>query len=863
MGYSRAAPSAELRQYYRWGLMILIVYWVEIIMLVNIRSVEAGNVSYDERALVIDGQRRVLLSGSIHYPRSTPQMWGDLVGKAKDGGLNVIQTYVFWNAHEPTRGIYNFEGRFDLVGFLKVVHQAGLYVNLRIGPYVCAEWNYGGFPMWLHFIPGIEFRTDNEPFKAEMERFTSKVVEMLKEEKLFYSQGGPIILAQIENEYGNIDSSYGEAGKTYIKWAAEMAIGLNTGVPWIMCNQVDAPDPIINTCNGFYCDNFKPNSDKKPKMWTENWTGWFQDFGGRKPYRPVEDIAFAVARFYEKGGTFQNYYMYHGGTNFGRTSGGPFLLTSYDYDAPLDEYGNINQPKWGHLKDLHHAIQLCEPALVLQNPTRVALGSMQEWHIYTNGDDICAAFLANIDTKKDATIWFRGQSYHLPAWSVSILPDCKNVVFNTAQINAQSSILTSSVELVGEHLQAQQSGLSLSEVVWKIYQEPIGERNANSFISTSLLEQINTTKDESDYLWYSTSVVLDNEDSLHNSTGNFTLSIGSLGHAVHVFVNQKLSGSGSGSKFQKKFPIPLNVGANKIDLLSMTVGLQNYGAFFDTRGAGIDDAVLINENDGKSRSLSSQTWVYQVGLQGEKLHLYADSGSSNAWISVAEIPRDRPMIWYKIAFNAPEGNDPVALDLTSMGKGRAWINGEDIGRYWPTNIAPQIGCSSTCSYQGTFRANKCLTNCGKPSQSRYHVPRSWLKDSENTLVLFEEIGGDPTKITFVTSSVTSVCAHVAESHAPPLSSLRTIESSNNRPVASIDCGLGKTITRITFASYGTPQGTCGSFQKGNCHALNSMVIVQKTCVGQTACSVTVSNDFFKQDPCTRITKSLAIEALCS
>ncbi|GMP89013.1 hypothetical protein CsSME_00040758 [Camellia sinensis var. sinensis] len=142
-----------------------------------------------------------------------------------------------------------------------------------------------------------------------MKRFTAKIVDMMKQEKLYASQGGPIILSQIENEYGNIDSAYGSAAKTYINWAASMATSLDTGVPWVMCQQADAPDPIINTCNGFYCDQFTPNSAKKPKMWTENWTGWFLPFGGAVPYRPVEDLAFAVARFFQRGGTFQNYYM--------------------------------------------------------------------------------------------------------------------------------------------------------------------------------------------------------------------------------------------------------------------------------------------------------------------------------------------------------------------------------------------------------------------------------------------------------------------------------------------------------------------------------------------------------------------------
>jgi beta-galactosidase GanA len=123
-------------------------------------------VTYDKKAVLVDGQRRILFSGSIHYPRSTPEMWDGLIEKAKDGGLDVIQTYVFWNGHEPTPGNYNFEGRYDLVRFIKTVQKAGMFVHLRIGPYICGEWNFGGFPVWLKYVPGISFRTDNEPFKV-------------------------------------------------------------------------------------------------------------------------------------------------------------------------------------------------------------------------------------------------------------------------------------------------------------------------------------------------------------------------------------------------------------------------------------------------------------------------------------------------------------------------------------------------------------------------------------------------------------------------------------------------------------------------------------------------------------------------
>ncbi|XLT68723.1 hypothetical protein HN873_025162, partial [Arachis hypogaea] len=233
-----------------------------------------ATVTYDGRSLIIDGQHRILFSGSIHYPRSTPEMWPDLITKAKEGGLDVIQTYVFWNLHEPQQGQYNFSGRRDLVRFIKEIQAQGLYVTLRIGPYIESEWTYGGLPLWLHDIPGITFRTDNNQYKFHMQRFAAKIVNLMKSANLYASQGGPIILSQIENEYGNVEKAYHEQGTSYIRWAAQMAVGLNTGVPWVMCKQDDAPDPMINACNGMKCGTtFKgPNSPNKPSIWTENWT---------------------------------------------------------------------------------------------------------------------------------------------------------------------------------------------------------------------------------------------------------------------------------------------------------------------------------------------------------------------------------------------------------------------------------------------------------------------------------------------------------------------------------------------------------------------------------------------------------------
>ncbi|KAG8497877.1 hypothetical protein CXB51_007367 [Gossypium anomalum] len=673
------------------------------------------NVTYDRKAIAIDGQKRILFSGSIHYPRSTPEMWEGLIQKAKNGGLDVIDTYVFWNLHEPSPGNYNFEGRYDLVQFIKLVKKAGLYVHLRIGPYICGEWNFGGFPVWLKYVPGISFRTDNEPFKKAMAKFTQKIVQMMKDENLFESQGGPIILSQIENEYEPESKSYGPAGKAYVKWAAKMAVGLNTGVPWVMCKEYDAPDPVINTCNGFYCDYFSPNKPYKPTLWTEAWTGWFSDFGGPNYQRPVEDLAFAVARFIQKGGSFVNYYMYHGGTNFGRTAGGPFITTSYDYDAPIDEYGLIRQPKYDHLKELHKAVKLCEKALLNSDPNIVVLGSYEKAHVFSSESGGCAAFLSNYNLRSNAKVTFNNMHYNLPRWSISILPDCRNVVFNTAKVGTEASL----VQMVPTNVKIES---------WETFNEDVHSVDDESSMTVKgLLEQLNITRDTSDYLWYTTSVRISSTESFLRKGTPLTLSIQKAGHGIHVFINGQLSGSAFGTQQKRKLSFTKNInlhpGENKISILSIAVGLPNIGPHFETWNIGVQGPVVLHGLDEGKKDLTWQKWSYKVGLKGEADNL----GSPNSIPSIdwtrgsLETLKQRPLTWYKAFFNAPGGDDPLALDMSGMGKGQVWINGESIGRYWTISVN---GNCSGCSYVGAFRQTKC------------HF-------------VFEEIGRDASKISIV------------------------------------------------------------------------------------------------------------------
>ncbi|XP_020873311.1 beta-galactosidase 12 isoform X4 [Arabidopsis lyrata subsp. lyrata] len=596
-------------------------------------------VTYDRKAVIINGQRRILLSGSIHYPRSTPEMWPDLIQKAKDGGLDVIQTYVFWNGHEPSPGQYYFEDRYDLVKFIKLVQQAGLYVHLRIGPYVCAEWNFGGFPVWLKYVPDMVFRTDNEPFKAAMQKFTEKIVGMMKEEKLFETQGGPIILSQIENEYGPIEWEIGAPGKAYTKWVAKMAQGLSTGVPWIMCKQDDAPNSIINTCNGFYCENFKPNSDKKPKMWTENWTGWFTEFGGAVPYRPAEDIALSVARFIQNGGSFINYYMYHGGTNFDRTAG-EFIATSYDYDAPLDEYGLPREPKYSHLKRLHKVIKLCEPALVSADPTVTSLGDKQEAQVFKSQSS-CAAFLSNYNTSSAARVSFGGSTYDLPPWSVSILPDCKTEYYNTAKVQVRTSSI---------HMKMVPTNTLFS---WGSYNEEIPSANDNgTFSQDGLVEQISITRDKTDYFWYLTDITISPDEKFLTGEDPL-LNIGSAGHALHVFVNGQLAGTAYGSLEKPKLTfsqkIKLHAGVNKLALLSIAAGLPNVGVHYETWNTGVLGPVTLKGVNSGTWDMSQWKWSYKIGTKGEALSIHTVTGSSTVeWKQGSLVATKQPLTWYKV-----------------------------------------------------------------------------------------------------------------------------------------------------------------------------------------------------------------------
>ncbi|WCJ39872.1 beta-galactosidase 11 [Euphorbia peplus] len=802
---------------------------------------EIKNVSFDARSLSINGKRELLFSGSIHYPRSTPDMWPSIIAKSKQGGLNVIQTYVFWNIHEPEKGKYNFEERFDLVKFLKTVQDQGMYATIRLGPFIQAEWNHGGLPYWLREVPDIIFRSYNEPFMNHMEKFIKMIIKKLKDAKLFAPQGGPIILAQIENEYNTVQLAYRDLGLKYVQWAGNFALGLDVGVPWVMCKQRDAPDPVINTCNGRHCgDTFiGPNKPNKPSLWTENWTAQFRVFGDPPSQRSAEDTAFSVARWFSKNGSLVNYYMYHGGTNFERTAAS-FVTTRYYDEAPLDEFGLVREPKYGHLRDLHNAIKLSKKALLFGSPVTEKLGPDQEARVYEQPGE-CAAFITNNDTKKIQTINFRGKQYLLPPRSISVLPDCQTVVYNSMRIVSQHN--------ARNFVRSEKANKNLK---WEMASEVIPSNL--DVASKQPKELYGLTQDTTDYAWYTTLIILDSWDLSMRKDILPVLRVASLGHAMLAFVNGEFVGSAHGSQIEKSFvlqaPVKLKPGVNMITFLGTLVGLPDSGAYMEHRFAGPRGVTILGLNTG-TLDLSNNGWGHEAGLLGEREKWFSEEGQDKAkWKPIPEAKTPTPpLTWFRAHFDAPEGDDPVAVHMRGMKKGMIWINGFNIGRYWMSYVSP----------------------LGESTQSEYHIPKSKLKAKDNLIVVMEEEGAHPSEIEILTVNRDTICSFVTENHPPNVKSFARKNSKfisvddNLKPAAHLICPEKKKISAIQFASFGDPLGACGNYALGTCNAPSAKQVAEQHCLGKTMCAIPIERQLFDKetDGCPNIEKILAVQAVCT
>ncbi|GAB3288270.1 glycoside hydrolase family 35 protein [Pseudoclavibacter terrae] len=314
----------------------------------------------DEHFL-LDGEPHRVLSGALHYFRVHPEQWADRIHKAKLMGLNTIETYVAWNAHEPRKGEWDATGWNDLGRFLDLVAAEGMHAIVRPGPYICAEWHNGGLPTWLTAMPGIGLRRSEPTYLAEVETYLRRVYDIVVPRQI--DLGGPVVLVQIENEYG----AYGN-DTAYLERLVEVTREAGITVP---LTTIDQPtDQMLSdgsVAGAHLTGSFGSRADARlatlrrhqptgPLMCAEFWDGWFDWWGAFHHTTSVEDAARELDALLAAGASV-NFYMVHGGTNYGLTNGanhkGRYLpiTTSYDYDAPLDEAGNPT-PKFFAFKDV-------------------------------------------------------------------------------------------------------------------------------------------------------------------------------------------------------------------------------------------------------------------------------------------------------------------------------------------------------------------------------------------------------------------------------------------------------------------------------------------------------------------------------
>ncbi len=681
-------------------------------------------VTFDARSLIVHGTRTLLLCGEIHYSRSTRALWPALLDRSKALGINAIATYVFWNQHEPERDVYDFAGERDLGHFLDLCRERGLYVFLRTGPYCCAEWNFGGFPPYLRDEPGIIIRTMNQPYLDRVQTYFERLAVVLRPQ--LATAGGPVALVQVENEYANVAKRYGEGGQEYLRWMVALAKRLGLAdVPTTTC-EGGAPGS-IETSNGdtFPADKIaklRAEHPNAPLLWSESYPGWYELWGG-EPHIPRDprEIAFDTLDFIAAGGAGFNYYMWHGGTNFGRTS--MYLqATSYDFHAPLDEFGRPTV--LGEYLGVMHRALAANTSILLD-------GSRATSNIATNVTKTTWGA-----GNRRLSMWINAAKTPYNSSNISLAPNSVRL------IDSAGNILFDTHETL-TRVQASYRTPAWTDVAmparWQAWHEPMpSDRKGDATSSVDPIEQLSLTKDHTDYLWYST--------QLEGPGGTLTIPYG--GDMFYVFVDGELSAMSElplhenrgpitpedplhprilANRHEKeiigfhhKFPLTaIAAGSHRLDILSVALGMVKgdwqIASPMNFERRGIWEGVLWN---GKPL----QHWEQRPYLVGEQRNL-VQQPSRVEWSDASAT--SRCLTWFRGSFALPSSalsaDADFRIDGSGLVKGALFINGHAVGRHW---LIAKSGPSH------------------EPTQRYYHVPRTWLA-STNEIVLFEETDATP------------------------------------------------------------------------------------------------------------------------
>lgn len=575
--------------------------------------------SLGDSDFLLDGRPFQILAGELHYTRIPDAYWKDRLHKAKAMGLNTVAVYCMWNAHEPTPGHWVFSGNEDVARFVKLAAAEGLWVILRPGPYVCAEWEFGGYPWWLLKEKDMVVRSRDSRFMEAARRYLVTLGKQLA--SLQITQGGPILMVQVENEYGSYgkDTVYErqiahdlrDAGFTVPFYTADGDwLFKNAALPGILPCANGETDPVklkqlVNEYHG----------GKGPYFVSELYPGWLDHWGEPFQKVPSEKVVAETKRLLDAGVSI-NFYMWHGGTNFGFMNGANYNkdrpiqpdITSYDYDAPLSEAG-VPTEKYKALRKLLEQYQ--------------ATGTK------------------------------------LPP----IPPDPRFIKIDHIPLTRRSSL-------------------------WQLLSGPLVKatiRHENPLPMEALDQGYG-------YTLYRTHL---------NEAGKGLLKIEGLRDYARVYIDGALQGTVNRMYHQDSLEVTGKAGS-RLDILVENLGRINYGTELPDNHKGITGTVSL-----QGRVLHHWTMYSLPFMSVDNLAWKANTG-----------PSDAPAL-YQGTFGLQQTGDTF-LDMRGWGKGIVIVNGHHLGRFW------EIG----------------------PQQTLY-VPGCWLKQGQNTIVIWDMAPGDHTQISAI------------------------------------------------------------------------------------------------------------------
>ena len=284
-------------------------------------------IDFDSKGFFVHGKRTFIVSAGMEYARVPHELWEDRLLRLKQCGFNCIEIYTFWNFHEPREGQFDFSGDHDLDAFLKLVNKMGMYVIARVGPYYCAEWDNGGYPLWLRFKSGVRVREHNAEFEKYVGRFFDKLLPIVAGNQI--NHGGSVIMVQLENEHNEGWGTYMPNG--YFHFLRDKALSLGLEVPYFFSGLHHSSSP---------AEDGKCDDPKRLNPWlsTEFWSVWYNNYNSSDS--DAREYERRTMKILANGGNGYNYYMAHGGSNFGYTNNDEDAA-SYDYGAAVGQAGDL------------------------------------------------------------------------------------------------------------------------------------------------------------------------------------------------------------------------------------------------------------------------------------------------------------------------------------------------------------------------------------------------------------------------------------------------------------------------------------------------------------------------------------------